>query len=92
MLNEDPFPTNIAKPRKLDEYYKELLEETHAKRELTLDGTLEKIQSKTLNIMGPLNKLWFRFEEALAQKNNMVQLHLNELIQYLEQSLMLIEH
>ena len=72
MLNENPFPTNIAKPRKLDEYYKELLEETHAKRELTLDGTLEKIQSKTLNLMGSL--------------------HLNELIQYLEQSLMLIEH
>ena len=43
-----------------------------------------------LNIMGTLSKLWFRFEEALAQKNNMVQLDLNELIQYLEQSVMLV--
>ena len=43
ILNENPVPTNITKPRKLDEYYKELLEENRAKRELTLDGTLEKI-------------------------------------------------
>ena len=89
ILNENPVPTNITKPRKLDEYYKELLEENRAKRELTLDVTLEKIQSKTLNIMGPVSKLWFRFEEASAQENNMVQLDLNELIQYLEQSVML---
>ena len=40
--------------------------------------------------MGPLCKLWFRFEEALAQENNMAQLDLNELIQYLEQSVILI--
>ena len=89
ILNENPVPTNITKPRKLDKYYTELLEENRAKRELTLDGTL-KIQSKTLNIMGPLSKLWFRFEEALAQENNMVRLDLNELIQYLEQSVMLV--
>ena len=40
--------------------------------------------------MGPLSKLWFRFEEALAPENNMVQQNLNELIQYLEQSVMLL--
>ena len=40
--------------------------------------------------MEPLSKLWFRFEEASAQENNMVQLDLNELIQYLEQSVMLV--
>ena len=40
--------------------------------------------------MGPLIKLWFRFEEALAQENNIVQLDFNELIQYLEQSVMLV--
>ena len=46
LLNENPFPKNITKPRKLDKFYKELLEENCAKRELTLDGTVEKIQSK----------------------------------------------
>ena len=85
ILNENPVPPNITKQRKLDEYYKELLEENRAKRELALDGILEKIQSNTLNIMEPLSKLWFGFEEALAPENNMVQLDLNELMQYLEQ-------
>ena len=95
-MNENPVPTNITKPRKLDEYYKEVLEENRAKRELTLDGTLEKIQlnieDKKLNIMGPVrpSKLWFRFEEALPQDNSMVQLYLNELTQYLEQPVMLV--
>ena len=95
-MNENPVPTNITKPRKLDEYYKEVLEENRTKRELTLDSTMEKIQlnieDKKLNIMGPMrpSKLWFRFEEALAQDNSIVQLYLNELTQYLEQPVMLV--
>ena len=66
ILSENQVPTNITKPRKLDEYYKELLDKNRAKRELTLDGALEKIRSKTLNIMRPLSKLWFKFQEVLA--------------------------
>ena len=95
-MNENPVPANITKPRKLDEYYKEVLEENRAKRVLTLDSTMEKIQlnieDKKLNIMGPMrpSKLWFRFEEALAQDNSIVQLYLNELTQYLEQPVMLV--
>ena len=53
------------------EYYKELLEENRTKREVVLDGTLQKKQSKTFNTMGPLKKLWFKSGEVLAQENNM---------------------
>ena len=35
--------------------------------------------------MGPLSKLWFRFEKALVQENIIVNLDLNELIKYFEQ-------
>ena len=90
ILNENPVPTNITKLRKLDEYYKELLEENSAKSELALDSTQEKIHSKTLNIMWPLSKLFSRFDRVLAQENNMLQLDLNELTQYLEQSVMVV--
>ena len=90
ILNENPVPTNITKLRKLDEYYKELLEENSAKSELALDSTQEKIQSKTLNIMWPLSKLFSRFDQVLAQENNMLQSDLNELTQYLEQSVMVV--
>ena len=44
ILNENPVPMNSTKTRKLDEYYKERLQENGTKRELALDGTLEKIQ------------------------------------------------
>ena len=71
ILNENPVSTNTTKPWKLDENYKKLLEENRAETELALNGTLEKIQSKTLNTMGPLKKLWFRSDEVLAQENNM---------------------
>ena len=71
VLNENPVYTDITKPWKLHEYYKELLEENHAKRESALDGIPEKIQSKTLNILGPLGKLWLILDGALAQENNM---------------------
>ena len=40
--------------------------------------------------MGQFSKLWFRFKEVLAKENSMVQLDLNELTQYLEQSVMLV--
>ena len=68
ILKENPVPTNITKPRKLDKYYKELLEKHPAKGEYALYGALEKKQSKILNIIGPLCKLYFRFEKA--QENN----------------------
>ena len=51
ILNENPIPINITKPRKLDEYYKELLEENRAKRELAVNGALEKIQSNLSNMV-----------------------------------------
>lgn len=41
--------------------------------------------------MGPLSKLRFRFEETLAEENNMVQVDLSQLTQYLEQSVMVID-
>ena len=53
------------------EYYKELLEENRAKRELVLDGTLQKKQSKTFNKVGLLKELWLKSGEVLAQENNM---------------------
>ena len=53
------------------EYYTELLEENSAKRELVLDGTLQKKQSKIFNTMGPLKKLWIKSGEVLSQENNM---------------------
>ena len=53
-LNENPVPTDITEPRKLGKYYKELQEENRAKTELTLDGTLERIQVKDVKYDGTI--------------------------------------
>ena len=57
MLNEKPVPTNILKSVKLEKYYTEFFEVHLAKRELALDGMFQKMQTKTLSIIGPLRKL-----------------------------------
>ena len=89
VLLENPVPTNVTELRKLDGYFKELLEEKNRRKELSLDTNFEKLQSKTRSIMGPLSKLWFRLEEALADEGEKVKLDLTELSQFVEQSVML---
>lgn len=66
------------------------MEELHAKREIAIDGILEKMPRKTLSIMGPLNKTWFSFKEAMVHENSMRQIDLVEMIQCLEESVMLV--
>ena len=40
--------------------------------------------------MGPLNKTWFSFKEAMVHENSMRQIDLVEMIQCLEESVMLV--
>lgn len=39
-----------------------------------------------------MSKLWFSFDKVTAHANNMVHVDLNELTQYLEQTVMLVSH
>jgi len=48
-LTENPIPTNfIAKPRRLDDHFKEILEDQRRKKDLDADASLERIQTKIL--------------------------------------------
>ena len=89
VLIENPVPNNVAKPRKLDGYFKELMDERSRRRELVTDNSLEKIQERIRNIFGPLSKLWFRIEEAMASNEGDVQINLSEMSEYVEQTVML---
>lgn len=82
-LSENPIPDNISKPRKLDEYYKELLEDQRKRRELALDDTFERLQQKTLSVFGPLSNLWCRIYEAMAtvDSEKEIELDISELSQ-----------
>ena len=71
---ENPVPKNFKQELKLDPYYNELLEDKRRKRELSLDTMLEKQQSKVQQIMGPLAKIWFRVEEAIADPSSQLDI------------------
>lgn len=88
VIGENPVPTNFIKTRRLDEHFKELLDEKRKRRELDTDKSLEHIQSKVLQIMGPLSKLWFCLEEAFQSEET--SLNLEELLDYIDSTILLV--
>ena len=61
-----PVPTNLPKVKNMDDYFVELLEDQRKKKEIVLDDTFKKLQSKILTIMRPLSKVWYTVEQSLA--------------------------
>ena len=59
-----PVSTNLPKVKNMDDYFVELLEDQRKKKEIVLDDTFKKLQSKILTIMGPLSKVWYTVEES----------------------------
>ena len=58
-----PVPTNLPRAKTVDDYFVELLEDQKKKKEIALDDTFNKLQTKILKIMGPLSKVWYTVEE-----------------------------
>ena len=63
----NPKPDNIAPVRRMDGYLTELLKEKRKTQELASDATLEKIQNRTNDIMGPLSRLWYAVDRVATQ-------------------------
>ena len=90
ILTTSPVPANIQGPKKLDDLFKELLEEKKKKTELFWDSNLERIQQKTFHVFGPLSKVWMTIEEANDAESTKVEIPLEDLTTSLEQSVMLL--
>ena len=90
ILTTSPVPANIQGPKKLDDLFKELLEEKKKKTELFWDSNLERIQQKTLHVFCPLSKVWMTIEEANDAESTKVEIPLEDLTTSLEQSVMLL--
>lgn len=65
----NPVPWNIWGPKKLDDFFKEVLEEQQKKSELYWDSTLERIQQRALHVSGPLSKVGVTIVEANNAKD-----------------------
>ena len=66
-----PLLTNLPKAKNMDDYFAELLKDQR-KKEIALDDTFKKLQSKILTIMGPLSKVWYTLEESLAGRGDLI--------------------
>ena len=78
--------------KKLDGFLKDILKEKKKTNEQNLKNIFEKLQNKTIGFMGPLAKLWKILEDAKQTDNEAVQFSVNELIFYVEQVVLLLEH
>lgn len=90
ILTSSPIPLNIHGPKKLDEFFKELLEDQRKKTELYWDTSLEDIQQKVVQVLGPLAKLWMAVESANESDSDKVEIHLEYISTGLEQSILLL--
>ena len=90
VLLKNPVPNNVNKAKKLDEFVRDILKEKHKPRDLDLDSTFEKIQTKNINVLGPLSKLYLMIKKASASDEEEVSIELDQLKEYVEQSICLI--
>ena len=70
ILIDNPAASNIDKPPKMDDFFKEILEEKKKRLELGMDEIIEKTKQKTLNIMGPLCRVWQTLKGVTAFEEN----------------------
>ena len=82
-----PVPANLPKAKNMDDYFVELLQGQRKKKEIPLDDTFKKLQSKIVTIMGPLSKVWYTVEESLAGGSR--KFDVDETSQYIDQTILL---
>ena len=90
IMKENPVPSNMTGPAKLDNYLRSLLEEQKKQSCILVDKSQIKLQQKIINVMGPLGKAWSLLQNALSGSSDRVEVHMGYLNELLEQSILLI--
>ena len=67
ILFPSPVPDNLDNVKKLDDFLRDILEEKRKINEKNIESVLEKLQRKTVDVMGPLSKLWNILEGAKGE-------------------------
>ena len=83
-----PVPTNLPKAKNMDDFFTELLEDQTKKKEIALDDTFKKLQSKILTVIGPFSKVWYTIEESLDGGSR--KFDVEKMSQYIDQTILLI--
>ena len=82
---EDPDPV-----KKLENYLQELLKQKKRLQDSAIDNTLEKVQEKFFDIMGPLLKLWVMNEPVNSVSGNSSTAEMDTMLELLEKIMLLI--
>ena len=86
----NPVPDNLDNVKKLDDFLRDILKENHKINEQNIENALEKLQRKTVDVMGLLSKLWNILEGAKGPEEDAVQISINDLLHYGEQTALLL--
>ena len=90
ILYQNPVPYNLDNVKKLDSFLRDIFKEKHKTNEQNIENVLEKLQRKTVDVMGPLSKLWNILAGAKGAEEDAVQISINELLHYTEQTVLLL--
>ena len=86
ILLENPVPMNIKEVPKLDPFLSPLLNSTEER----IDMSLEKLQQKTINVLGPLIKVWDCLDRANNAPEGEINISLLDLIDDVEKTILLL--
>ena len=84
--SQKPVPDNLGNVKKLDDFLRDILKEKRKTNEQNIENVLEKIQQKTVDVMVPLSKLRNILEGAKGTEEDAVQISINDLLCYVEQT------
>ena len=87
MLCQNPVPGNFDNVKTLDNCLRHILKEKRKTIEQYIENVLEKLHRKTVDVMGPLSKLWNIVEGAKEAEEDAVQMSINDLLQCLKKLL-----
>ena len=65
ILVQNPGPTNVKAVDHLDELLREIMKDEKKSNERLFDSVLEKVQSKSRDVLGPLSKMWLYLHETM---------------------------
>ena len=89
ILMENPIPDNLDQIKKLDDFVRDILKDEHIQKDLDMEITIEKIQSKNACIMDPLSKLWILVKEARRSNEKQIPFNLDNIRAYIEKTVLL---
>ena len=85
-MTQNPVPSNITEVKKLDKFMSHLLKENNQTTVCALDTTLEKIQKKNTDVIGPLSKVWHTLESATTTPDDEADLTIEDLLNLVQHS------